>query len=558
MHRFRLLCVGMIWLAAAGIARAQDAAPPLATQAVPLTASDPQTSGAFGAAIAIDGDTAIVGAPGVSGQSGAVYVLVWDGSAWVEQAKIANPTPTGQDAFGQAVALSGDTALVGAPRADVGARSDAGAAYVFTRSGANWSLQAALTASNSRPGDLFGWAVALEGNTATIGAPHRDSASFSDCGAAYVFTRSGAVWSEAAVLYAPSPTLLVEFGWSLALQGDRLAVGEYQDEGAVTVFSGGGASWSVQATVVPNPYYGQKNFGAAVALDGDTLIVGAPGDQRYFEGSWLLDASAAYVFVWDGAAWDQQARLQPEISAWQDAYRAGFGAALALDDDTLVVGADAHTAAGATGAAHLFGRSGGLWSDDTRLARPETSATFGAAVGLAGERLLIGSPMADLPGAADAGVVYAYRLTPGVDLALAADHAPTEPVEGQALNLRFTATNAGPDHAAGVSLTVTLPAVLLFDSASASQGSGCALSGADVICDLGALAPGEQAAATISAVLGPDTIGTTFSVAASVAAQEPDLDETNNTAIHQVTAAPYRVPPGCYPSEQGVVICTSR
>ena len=559
MRRLFSLLGLVVWTGLAGSALAQDGAPapPLVTSPVPLAAPDPQASAGFGSAMALDGTTALVGAPGVAGGVGVAYVLVWDGSGWIEQAAIPNPAAESNAAFGHAVALSGDTALVGAPYADVAGYSDVGAAYVFTRSGATWSLQAALTASDFDDTDQFGWAVALDGDTAAIGAPHRDLAPLVDCGAAYVFTRSGAAWSETAILQAEAPSQDAKFGFALALEGDRLAIGENQAEGAVTMFARAGAMWSRQSTVHPVSAYGQKDFGAAVALDGDTMVVGAPGDQRYFEGSWLIDAGAAYVFVWDGAVWQQQARLQPAVSAWEDAYKAGFGGSLSLAEDTLIVGADARAAPGSQGAAHLFARSEDQWSEDVRLTWPETAVKFGAAVGVAGGRLLVGAPAADLHGGADAGVVAAYRITPGIALALAAAHAPPEPVAGQRLDLIFTVANAGPDRAAGIHLDVTLPAALLFESAATSQGSGCAASGGDVVCALDALAPGGEATVTIKAILGPDTFGTSFSVQASVAAQEPDLNPANNAVLHLISAAPFSVPPGCLPTAEGVVICTT-
>jgi uncharacterized repeat protein (TIGR01451 family) len=525
----------------AGGTSAQDGAPapPLVTAPVPLTASDAGALAAFGSSIAIDGDTAIVGAPGVSG--GAAYVLVWDGSAWIEQAKIVPPSPADGDGFGHAVAISGDTVLVGAPGVDHMEENDAGAAYVFARSGAAWSLQATLTAGEPDAVDKFGWAVALDGDTAAVGATGRDCNSHADCGAVTIFARSGATWTETAVIQALTPFPGAKFGFSLALAGSRLAVGEDRTASAVTTFTGGGAAWSLESRLAPS-YTGTLNFGAALALDGDTLVAGSPGDLQFVAETEYTGAGAVYAFVWDGTAWVQQARLQPEVSDWQDALERHFGRVTALDGDNLLAGS-------VTGTAFLYTRSGGVWSSGTQLIGPDESGEFGEAVALAGGWLLVGAP--------DVGTVYAYRITPGVDLALAAAHVPALPVEGQRLVLVFTVTNAGPDRAAGIGLDVTLPAALSFESASASQGSGCAPSGGGVACDLGALEPGAQATATIAAVLEPGTTGAAFTVAASVAAQEPDLDPANNAVAHVVTAAPYRVPPGCRPSEQGVVICTT-
>ena len=160
------------------------------TQQAKLTAPDPANNDQLGVSVAVSGNTAVVGVPldddgGIN--SGSAYVFVRNGGSWSQQAKlIANDAAT-EDRFGLAVAISGDTAVVGA-WGDDDSGSNSGSAYVFVRSGVTWSQQAKLTASDPAPEDWFGTSVAISGDTAVVGALLDDDGA-SSSGSAYIFVR---------------------------------------------------------------------------------------------------------------------------------------------------------------------------------------------------------------------------------------------------------------------------------------------------------------------------------------------------------------------------------
>ena len=144
-----------------------------------LTASDAATFDEFGNSVGISGATAVIGAPGKSGVTGAAYVFVRSGSVWSQQQKLTASDPAVNDGFGFSVGISADTAVIGA----FNKSSATGAAYVFVRSGSVWSQQPKLTASDASAGDRFGDSVGISGDTAVIGAPFKSGFA----GAAYVF-----------------------------------------------------------------------------------------------------------------------------------------------------------------------------------------------------------------------------------------------------------------------------------------------------------------------------------------------------------------------------------
>ena len=212
-----------------------------------------------------------------------------------EVAKLLASDAASFDLFGWSVAIDGDTAVIGA-RNDDDAVGNSGSAYVFTRTGATWSPQAKLTASDAAVGDLFGWSVAIDGNTAVIGARNDDDGG-SDSGSAYVFTRTGATWSQQAKLTASDAASIDFFGYSVAIDGDTAVIGAYADDdggsnsGSAYVFTRTGETWSQQAKLTASDAASSDFFGYSVAIDGDTAVIGAPGNDDAGGNS-----GSAYVF----------------------------------------------------------------------------------------------------------------------------------------------------------------------------------------------------------------------------------------------------------------------
>ncbi len=272
-----------------------------------LTAGDGAANDRFGRGVALDGETAIVGAPfddspiGIMPvDQGSVYVFTRNGTVWTQQQRLTAGDGTAGDVFGYSVALSGETVLGGAPEDDSGMNADQGSTYVFTRSGTVWTQQTQITASDGAAGDQFGYAVALDGDTALVGARADDVGTNGNQGSAYVFTRSGTVWSQQQKLTASDGAVGDQFGYAVALDGATALVGAGSDDvgtnnsqGSAYFFTRSGAGWSQQQKLIANDGTANDFFGTAVALDGGTALVGAWLDNIGAN----TDQGSAYVFV---------------------------------------------------------------------------------------------------------------------------------------------------------------------------------------------------------------------------------------------------------------------
>jgi hypothetical protein len=200
-------------------------------QKAKLTAPDAAVGDYFGDSVAVSGSTAVIGAEYKDSGKGAAYVFVRSGMVWSEQAELKAADGVAGDLFGYSVAASGSTAVVGA----VGRNGSIGAAYVFVRSGTTWSQQATLTASDGASGDSFANSVAVSGSTVVVGASNKNFST----GAAYAFVRSGTTWSQQAELTASDGGAFDGFGYSVAVSASNAVVGAYghnSSAGAAYVF----------------------------------------------------------------------------------------------------------------------------------------------------------------------------------------------------------------------------------------------------------------------------------------------------------------------------------
>ncbi len=287
-----------------------------------LTASDGATNDSFGDSVSISGDTAVVGADGRKSLTGAAYVFVRSGSTWSQQAELKASDGAKFDEFGVSVAVSGDTAVVGAYQRKGGI----GAVYVFTRSGSTWSQQAELTAADGAQNSSFGYSVALSGSTAVVGAFARNSF----VGAAYVFFGSGSTWSQQAELTASDGATDDYFGSSVAVSGSTAVVGavnKNNQTGAAYVFVRVNKTWSQQKKLTASDAAAGDNFGTSVAVSRDTALVGASSKNSV--------TGAAYVFQRSGSTWSQQAELTASDGVAFD----GFGSSAGISGSTAVFGA---------------------------------------------------------------------------------------------------------------------------------------------------------------------------------------------------------------------------
>lgn len=430
-----------------------------------IKASNSINSQRFGYYLSLSGDTLAVGSPyegscakGINGDqldrlcpsAGAVYVFTRSGTTWTQQAYIKASNTQGNDFFGYSISLSGDTLAVGAYGEDSNSTgingdetnnslSNAGAVYVFTRSGTTWSQQAYIKGSNSGSKDQFGLSVSLDRDTLAVGAYGEGSNatgvdgnqwdnSAGNSGAAYVFTRSGSTWSQQAYIKASNTDDLDHFSSSIAVSGDTLAVGAYYEcsnatgingnqsdnshceSGAVYVFTRSGTTWSQQAYIKASNSEDGDLFGETISLDGDNLAVGAINERSSATGingdqadNSKPGSGAVYLFTRSGSTWSQQAYIKASNTGVSDI----FGSSLSLSGDTLAVGAynETSNASGlngdqsnnselVAGAVYLFTRSGTTWSQEKYIKSSNTNSynSFGHSVSLTSNILAVGSP----------------------------------------------------------------------------------------------------------------------------------------------------------------------
>jgi len=366
-----------------------------------------------GWSVDIDGDTLVLGAfrdDDIGADAGSVHVWRRTGVSFTHEAELTASDGAPLDGFGQAVALDGDTLLVGAYKHDA-AGNNAGAAYVFTRSGTAWSEVAKLLPPAGSDGAWFGFSVALADDTALVGAPFEPTLG---SGAAFLFERSGAAWNPNGQLAPASEAPGDAIGWSVALAGNRAAVGALWDDdagtdaGSVVPFTRSGVTWSEEPLLLAATAEAGDQFGFAVALSGDRLAVGA----RY-GGPAGSDAGGVHVFERAGGPWQEVAALAAFDGAADDA----FGWTVTIDGDVLVAGAPFDAEAGVdTGAAYVFARTG-AWSFVEKLLASDLAAgnSFGFRAALGGSTLAIGAPSWK-PHSPDAGSAYLVELleTPSV------------------------------------------------------------------------------------------------------------------------------------------------
>jgi uncharacterized protein (TIGR03437 family) len=441
-----------------------------------LTAGDGATDDYLGRSVALSGDTLVAGAYeddiGTNENQGSVYVFTRNGAVWTPQQKLTASDGRAGDFFGHAVALSGDTLVVGAYRNDIGANNDQGSAYIFTRSGATWTQQQKLTANDGAANDFFGYAVALSGGTVVVGAIYDTIGSNAYQGSAYVFTRNGATWTQQQKLTANDGAESDTFGFAVALSGDTVAVGVPNDAigtngrlGSVYIFTRSGATWTQQPKLTANDGAASDLFGVSLALGGDTLVAGARGDTIGAND----EQGSAYVFTRNGTVWTQQQKLTAGDGAAGDF----FGAAVALSGDTIVVGAlyDTIGSNGNQGSAYVYTFIGS-WVPQQKLTAGDGAASdyFGAAVALSGDTVVVGAYSDTIGTNSDQGSAYVFVSPPCPVLTLAPAILPNGAL-GAAYNQQLTAGGSGVgDYQFAVS-SGALPPGLTLDSSGLLHGT---------------------------------------------------------------------------------------
>lgn len=341
-----------------------------------------------------------------------------------EQAILTASDKATNDQFGWSVAISadGNTVCIGTINHDTGGLSNAGQAYIFTRSGSTWSQQALLSASDKSAGDQFGYSVAIsnDGNTVCIGAPYNDiSGTVGDAGQTYIFVRSGTTWSQQAVLSASDKAASDRFGYNVAISADGNTIcigailhdaGGSSNAGQAYIFIRTGTTWSQQAILVASDKVFNDQFGTTVAIsgDGNTVCIGAPNhDVRGFN-----DAGQAYIFIRSGTTWSQQAILSASDAATYDYF--GWSVSLSNDGNTVCIGNIDANPDGVTnaGQAHIFIRSGTTWSEQAIISASDKAASeqFGQSVAISddGNTVCVGAYGKTVSGLGYVGQAYIF------------------------------------------------------------------------------------------------------------------------------------------------------
>jgi hypothetical protein len=324
--------------------------------------------------------------------------------AHLEKVKYFPSDANAGDSFGVSVAIDGNTAVVGAYQND-SKGTDCGAAYVYELSGAQWIEKQKLVPSDAAAGDKFGRSVAVEGNTIVVGSYYDDNK-----GSAYVFSNSDGVWTQQQKIVAPDAATGDKFGCSVSIDNNTIVVGAYGDDGykgSASVFVLAGSSWVFQQKLTASDAESMDIFGYSVAIDNNTIIIGAP-NADYPSG---IDAGSVYIYQRQDTTWLEQNILWASDSGASH----HFGCSVALDGNWAVIGAyecnigDINTA----GAAYVFSQTDADWVERQKLFDandPCSGDDFGFAVAIKNDTILVGCPY-DFVNGKMAGSVFEFVRT---------------------------------------------------------------------------------------------------------------------------------------------------
>jgi hypothetical protein len=379
-------------------------------------------------------------------------VMFFDGTAWralsftdenkVQPQSRSSQEPTQSAGFGSRVSMSGDYAIVGAPRYSGTGLTNMGLAYIFNKTGNGWTQVARLAAKDSAASAYFGGAVAISGDYAIVGCASKQVNANAAQGKAYIFRRNGTDWQLDTALVKPGGTAFEDFGWSVGVcafnsGGPGVAIGiPYSDvagtdRGEVYFYKRNtNNTWSFVQNIVPTDLANSDYYGTTITMDTDYVAVGAIGQDNLTYA--LTDAGAVYIYAFGGGVWNFQQKLQGFVKSGQ------FGFALSLSSNKLAVGAPwAITYTNTSSSVYIYTRTGTTWTNTTSMfvynfevvpnagqLQPATgltsisiaNLTFGISVSLSGNTLLIGSSGgADYPNGGSSyysdriGAVYVYK-----------------------------------------------------------------------------------------------------------------------------------------------------
>lgn len=489
-----------------------------------IVASDGTELQRFGESVALFGDTAMVGTNDTHTGRSAVYVFTRSGGSWVETQKLlAADGAAGDDArFGASIVLDGTTAVIGADGATVDGRPNQGAAYVFRRDGASWTQVAKIVAADGATGDNFGNSLALSGNRLLVGA-HHAQVNGNPRGAAYLFEGSNGAWTQVQKIRGVDTRDNDAFGHRVAFSDASLIVSaelaSLDFPGALYFFKEADGTWLQKQKLVGELYSG---LGSSLAARGNRLVTGAP----------TLDAQGVvYVYAELDGFWRRTHTIHtPEGESF-----ANFGYSIGLTDTSFVAGANAATIADQSwaGAGYVFTESDGDWHYVQKLVASDAAAndSLGSAAAIDGTTVLLASGAASPGGNFLQGVGYFFTSQTGTN----------QPAAVVAPNPLAATLHQGATRNVSLAISNTGSAALDY---AVSEG-GCAQPGDVVWIGLGAAAgsatPGTTAQVAITldaAALGEGSHAATLCVASNDPTQA-----SIDVAVDLTVIPPAAVPP---------------
>jgi hypothetical protein len=312
---------------------------------------------------------------------------------------VTAPSGGPDDGFGGSVAVAGDTMVVGDPFATVGGHVAQGAVYVFGNVGGVWVQQAKLTASDGAAYSDFGYSVAISGSTVVVGAPTAYVNGHFKQGAVYVYAGTAGAWTQQAKLTAPDGFANDQLGYAVALSGTTLLAGAAACPTDVTpewtsvnslaggrayVYTESGGVWT-QQTKLSDPYGGCLR---SVGVSGNTAVIG-------------INSRGGEVFTESDGAWTPQTTLAPSDLVGYSA----IGRAVAISGDTVALGVP--------GAAYVFSRSAGVWTQQAKLTAADGSPSLGISVAISDGTLVAGAPGATVTDGTSPGAAYVFSNAGG-------------------------------------------------------------------------------------------------------------------------------------------------
>ncbi len=360
-----------------------------------ILASDGQADDMFGNALSIQGNIAVFGTPqddDINNNAGAAYIYQRSGASWNFIQKLTFAGSEAADMFGEAVDIDGDYIVVAAYQA-TGAGSNTGAVYVYKKNGSSWNFQTKIYAGDGESADNFGKSVAISGDYIVVGADNEDYGS----GSAYVFHRSGDTWSQVAKLEG-SDEAMDYFGHSVDIDGDYIVIGAWQSNalgsntGSAYVFHNNGGVWEFETQLIADDAAVDDALGYSVAISGNHIVAGAHGVD--------LSTGAAYVFYNNDGTWEQQAKLTENNGSHEDY----FGKNVSVSGDYILVAAERYDETKSEeGAVYLFIRDGTNWVRTSQFSASDANDTglFGYCTAIDGDYVFVSSVQGN-------GTIYAF------------------------------------------------------------------------------------------------------------------------------------------------------